>query len=123
MPTYCIMCGKRRPGIPVESDYVIEAIRWFKRNVTKDEQKNRLVVCKNDYPKYKKNRDRYTLRRFIYLSLGAVFVVLGLLLSFRIGTLLAGFAVLIFLYLISLMNYTPKLRIEVKTTASKKAKA
>jgi Ca2+/Na+ antiporter len=117
------MCGKRRPGIPVESDYVIEAIRWFKRNVTKDEQKNRLVVCKNDYPKYKKNRDRYTLRRFIYLSLGAVFVVLGLLLSFRIGTLLAGFAVLIFLYLISLMNYTPKLRIEVKTTASKKAKA
>ncbi|EQD59708.1 hypothetical protein B1B_08080, partial [mine drainage metagenome] len=37
-----------------QRDYVIGAIRWFKKNVTKNEKGHALVVCKACYPAYKK---------------------------------------------------------------------
>ncbi len=120
--TYCIICGKKKAGIPVEEDRVIYAIRWFKRNVTNNEQGNRLVVCKEDFAAYKKNRDRFVSRRMIYVGIGVIFLVLGLLVSFSLGTLAMGIIVIAALYLISLLNYMPTLRYE-ETKAGGRRKA
>ena len=114
MAIRCIICGKQRDGLEVKTDWVITSMRWFKRNVTKDEQGNRLVVCKGCYPIYKKNRDKYTSRQTLYLVLGALFIILGLLISsYDILRFLSaiGLSVIILavLYLISLLNYTPAL--------------
>lgn len=121
MPTYCIICGKQKTGIPVENDYVLDMLKWFKRNVTKNEQKNRLVVCKEDYAAYKKSRDRYIFRTALYLTIGGLFLILGLVISFSLATFLTGAGLLIFLYLLSLLNYTPKLRLEEQNAQSKKS--
>jgi predicted nucleic acid-binding Zn ribbon protein len=118
--TYCIICGKKKPGIPVKNDYVLDAIRWFKTNVTKNAQNNKLVVCKEDYSVYKKNRDRYVSRQIIYLVIGILFTILGLFLTFSISTLLVGLGIVAFLYLMSLLNYTPKLNIDANNGARTK---
>lgn len=122
MATYCIVCGKQKGGLPIEEDNVIRTIRWFKRNVTKDEQKNGLVVCRDDYEEYRKNRDRFTTRRAIYVAIGVLMLVLGLALSLRIQTLLLGSAIIIALYMLALLNYTPKLKISDKALNQKKQK-
>lgn len=121
--TYCIICGKKKAGIPVEEDRVIYAIRWFKRNVTRNEQGNSLVVCKEDYATYKKNRDRFVSRRMIYVGIGVIFLVLGLLVSFSLGALAMGIIVIAALYLMSLLNYMPKLKYEeTKAGVARKAR-
>ena len=122
MATYCIVCGKQKSGLPIEEDNVIRTIRWLKRNVTKDEQKNELVVCRDDYEEYKKNRDRFTTRRAIYVAIGTLMLVLGLALSLRIQTFVLGVAIIIALYIMALLNYTPKLKISDKAPNQKKQK-
>ncbi len=112
--SYCIMCGKERDGIQVEEDHVLGAVRWFKRNVTKDEKGNRIVVCRDCYPEYKKRRARYESRQRVYLALGVAFVIISLLVSPRAVTVLVSFAVLAVMYLFSLMSYIPKIGIEKK---------
>lgn len=109
--TVCIICGKERVGIPVKNDYIIEAIRWIKTNITKNEKNNRLVVCKECYPKYKKERDRFISRFAIYVGLGVVFVITGSLIG-GFGALLYTLPVLLLLFLLSLLNYMPALDIE-----------
>lgn len=117
---YCIMCGKQRNGIEIKSDRVLEAIRWFKRNVTKDEKRNTLVVCKECYSTYKKNRDRYTSRQALYAILGFLFAVFSLLLSPQLTTVLLCIIIFAVLYLLSLLNYTPALSIK-ETKANRSA--
>src|SRR5271157_3202259 len=101
MPSsYCIMCGKETEGIEVQNDYVLSALRWFKRNVTKDEKKNRIVVCKACYLDYKKK---------LYLALGIVFLITFVVLSPKAETVLISLVVLAVLYLFSLFSYIPKI--------------
>ena len=64
--SYCIVCGKEKKGIEIEYDIVIKGIRWFKRNVTKNEKNNVLVVCSSCYSLYKKSRDKFELRERLY---------------------------------------------------------
>ncbi len=120
MPTYCIMCAKQRQGLPVEDDHVLNALRWFKRNVTKNEQRNKLVVCKEDYPKYKRNRDKYVLRGMIFVSLGVLFMLLALIIS--LSMIIPAFIVFLLLCALSLMNYTPKVRTDSGGLTSKDTK-
>ncbi len=110
MKSYCIICGRERNGIEVEEDFVIKSIRWFKRNVTKNEEGNKLVVCNECYPKYLKYRRRFVGREIIYLTLGFLFLVFGLIVSFRLSTLIIGLLLILFLYLLSLLSYMPKLK-------------
>lgn len=107
--SYCIMCGKERAGIPVRGDYVLGAVRWVKRNVTKDEQGNRIVVCRECYPEYRKRRGSFESRQRLYLALGVVFTAASLVMSPRATTLLVSLLVLAMLFLFSLMSYTPKI--------------
>ncbi|MEM0159195.1 MAG: hypothetical protein QXT89_01855 [Candidatus Micrarchaeaceae archaeon] len=112
MKEYCIICGKEKQGIPVEEDSVIAAIRWFKRNITKNEQHNLLVVCKECYPKYAKERKSYESRRTLYIALGIAFIIISAIVSPRATTIAIAVAVAAFLYLLSFLSYMPKLDIE-----------
>ena len=114
MATYCIICGNKRNGIPIRNDYVLEVMRWFKRNVTKDEKGNRLVVCKECYPKYKKNMDRFNSRQAIYMVLAGLFFIFTILTAPILQAVSLSIMVFIALYLLSLLNYTPGLQITEK---------
>ena len=87
----CIICGEKKNGLAVRNDYVIESVRWFKKNVTKNEKNYRLVVCKDCFLKYKKARDSYQRKELMYTTLGAVFAVLLVFISrFSISAFAAG---------------------------------
>ena len=117
--SYCMMCGKERKGIEVQDDYVLGALRWFKRNVTKDEQGNRIVVCRDCYSDYKKRRGTYESRQRLYLALGVLFVIISLIISLRALTVLVSLLVLAVMYLFSLMSYVPKIRLGSGSTTNK----
>jgi hypothetical protein len=106
------MCGKQRVGIPIRDDRILESMRWIKRNVTKNEKGNMLVVCKEDYPAYKKRRDKYTSRQALYIAIGVIFMILGLVVSISVSTVLLSILIIAALYLLSLINYTPALRLK-----------
>ena len=110
--SYCIICGEEKKGIEVENDLVLDSLRWFKKNVTHDEKNNILVVCRDDYPKYKENRAKFEFRKKFYLGLGFVFVLLMVLLSRAITALLSGIGLMLLFYALSLLSYTPRLKIK-----------
>jgi len=108
----CIICGLPKDGLEVKEDYVINFIRLFKRNVTKNEKGYRLVVCKDCYPKYAKQRKRFDTRRATYITLGVIFTALFLVVSpNKLAALAYGVLITLFLYLLSLVNYVPALNI------------
>ncbi len=112
--SYCIVCGNERDGIEIKEDHVIKAVRWFKTNITRNEVNNRLVVCKECYPKYEKARHRYQSRRIMYTALGVIFAVLSLAVSPRLETLAVAVLVIALLYALSYLSYMPSLVIRVE---------
>lgn len=110
--SYCIVCGKERNGIAVEDDYVLGSIRWFKERVTKNVKNNRLVVCKECYPKYSASRKKFEFRQKVYVGLGIAFAAVSLIVSPRLPTLLVSIVVFAFLFALSLMSYTPRITIK-----------
>lgn len=113
--TYCIICGNQKKGIPVEDDFVLDLIRWFKRNVTKNEQGNRLVVCRECYQKYSAGRRRFESRQRRYLVLGILFLLVSVLLSQQLSTLIVSLFVVALLYAFSFLSYMPKINIKKAT--------
>ena len=110
MEDACIICGKRIAGLEVRDDHILSSIRWFKRNVTRNEKGFRLVVCKDDFPKYYKQRKSFERKRSLYLGLGIVFAIaLFVMSSFNLYSLLYGLGIVVFLYLLSLVSYMPAL--------------
>ncbi len=105
-----MICGEKKKGYEVEEDFVIKGVRWFKKNITKNEKGNKLVVCNKCYPKYVEYRDKFIRRQRIYLLLGFLFLLLGLLAAPSLSSLLFGLGIIFFLYLLSLINYVPKIR-------------
>jgi len=104
----CIICGEKRPGLEVRNDHILESIRWFKRNVTKNEKGYHLIVCKECYRTYKKARDSYVRRQVLYTILGIVFAAFITVFSAnRLEALLMGLGIIIFLYMLSLASYMP----------------
>ncbi len=103
----CIICGKETRGLEVREDYVIGAIRWFKRNVTHNEKGYGLVVCKDCYVKYRKARDSYTKKQVSYTIIGIVFAILLVAFGRSLGSVFAGAVIILFMYLLSLLSYMP----------------
>lgn len=104
----CIVCGERRNGLEVRTDRTIAAIRWFKRNVMRNEKGYRLVVCRDCYPKYRKAKDSYQRKQIAYTTLGIVVTVFFVVFSSkRLMALLSGFVIIAFLYLLSQLSYMP----------------
>jgi hypothetical protein len=114
--TYCVVCAKQRKGIEVDDDAVLESIRWIKKNITKNEKGNRIVVCRDCYSAYKASRSRYEGRQRIYVALGVLFAVLSLFISPALSTLGVSVGILTMMVLLSLLSYTPK--ISIKTAQS-----
>ncbi|ASI14038.1 membrane protein [Candidatus Mancarchaeum acidiphilum] len=104
----CIICGQQKPGLHVKDDFVLDSIRWIKRNITKNEKGYKLVVCKEDYKKYLKERNKYIRRQIFYIAIGIVFAALLIIMSGgSIGAILFGLAIILLLYLLSLLSYIP----------------
>jgi hypothetical protein len=114
----CIICGENKPGIRIKEDTVIRSIKWIKRNITKNEKNNTLVVCRGCYPKYSKERSKYTSRQVLYIALGILFAIFSLLLNPAPLTLLIAAMVLLFFYGLSLLNYSPALDVQKKGKVS-----
>ncbi|MGA3020779.1 MAG: hypothetical protein ABSD68_02420 [Candidatus Micrarchaeales archaeon] len=109
---YCIVCGKEKKGIEVEEDAILGSVRWFKRNVTKNEKGNKLVVCKDCYAEYKKDRKKYESRQRVYMILGAIFVMISMVLSPSVMTLVISLVIFAMLYFFSLLSYMPRINIK-----------
>lgn len=104
----CIVCGNKKPGLRVREDYVIHTMRLVKRNITKSEKGYTLVVCRDCYKKYDKARHTYERRRITYVALGVVAAAFWVILSGgKIGGIAAGVILVAFMYLLSLLSYTP----------------
>lgn len=105
----CIICGEKKNGLEVKEDYIIQIIRWVKKNITKDEKGHRLVVCKDDFAKYKKSRDSYKRKQAIYIALGVIFTIFlaGVSGPRVFSALLLGTGVTMFMYLLSQLSYMP----------------
>ncbi len=114
--SYCIVCAKEKKGIEVEDDFILDSIRWLKENVTHNVQNNKLVVCKDCYPRYKPARQKYESRQKMYLVLGVLFGMLILLISPRAATVLIAAVLVIACYILSLLSYTPKIHIKNQHT-------
>ncbi|MEM0074698.1 MAG: hypothetical protein QXS17_01640 [Candidatus Micrarchaeaceae archaeon] len=96
----------------MQNDFIISSIRWFKKNITKNEQNNKLVVCKECYTEYSSARKRYEGRMKLYLALGIIFALFAIIVSSdKLYALGIGVLVVALLYLFSLLSYTPKLKI------------
>ncbi|MDE1824809.1 MAG: hypothetical protein KGH61_02205 [Candidatus Micrarchaeota archaeon] len=115
--SYCIICGDEKNGLPVQNDMVLDAIRWFKQNVTKNEKGNRLIVCKECFPRYADRRKKFENRQATYLAIGIIFAALGLIFSFSLTTLAVAILLIVFLYLLSLLNYVPKVALPSHKTS------
>ena len=112
-------CGERKDGLEIRNDYVIEAMRWVKRNITKNERGYRIVVCKEDYPRYASARKKFEGRQKIYLALGIIFAITVLLAGRNPTAVFYAIAVLAFIYLFSLLTYVPALNIPGEKGAKK----
>ena len=110
--TYCIICGKERKGIAVEDDFVLDSIRWFKRNVTKNERNNKLVVCKECYAKYAPARRKFESRKRLYLALGVIFATLNLIIDRSLVSILVSALILLLLYALAFLSYVPRISIK-----------
>jgi hypothetical protein len=101
---------------------MIDAIRWFKTNVTKNAKNCRIVVCKECFVKYKKSYDSYQKKQIIYTILGVVFAALLVAISGnRLVALLCGIVIAIFMWLLSQLSYMPSVEMP-KVAAAAKAK-
>jgi nitrogen fixation/metabolism regulation signal transduction histidine kinase len=107
--TRCMYCGENKDGLEIRDDYVLYTMRWVKRNITRNERGYRIVVCKEDYPKYAKARKRYEGRQKIYIALGLIFAVLVILAGRSALSVFYAIVVLVFVYLFSLLTYVPAL--------------
>ena len=114
MENRCIVCGKKRDGLPVVDDAVIKTVRAVKWKVFKKRSNNRLTVCKQDYPKYSKMREQFEKRRTAYLALGIVFAIVLFVSSPSIGALLVGLFIIALMYLLSLLSYAPMVKMPKK---------
>lgn len=112
--SYCFVCLKKRDGIGIKRDYVLDSLRWAKKKLGRESSGNRIVVCKECYPQYTKLRKKYVSRQYTYIGLGTVFIILGLLIHPSIGAFLVGLGLLVFLFLLSLLSYMPELDLPSK---------
>ncbi len=110
--SYCIICGLERAGLGVQADWELGVIRWFKKNVSRNERGNRLVVCRQCYPKYQASRGRYESRQKLYITLGVIFAAVSLLVSPALTTVLVAALVILLMLALSLLSYTPKISIK-----------
>jgi hypothetical protein len=96
----------------VEDDFVLNSIRWFKRNVTRNEKNNRLVVCRECYPRYSAARRKFESRERLYIALGVIFAALNLIVARSLTSLLVSAAIILLMLALAFLSYTPRISIK-----------
>ena len=91
---------------------MLTAIRWFKTNVTHNEKNNRLVVCKECYPRYAESRRKFESRERLYVAFGVIFAALNLLVSRSLSSIAISVVIVLLLLAFSFLSYTPKISIK-----------
>ncbi|MCL4389724.1 hypothetical protein M1397_03930 [Candidatus Marsarchaeota archaeon] len=109
----CIICNSVREGLPIKVDGVVTALRWLNSHTIKHKNPYAPVVCKECFVKYSKARKSYERKRISYLIIGFLFAILLIVGSHGTDPIayLFGLAVIVFMYLLSLISYMPKLDI------------
>ncbi len=107
----CIVCRQEKEGSPVLDDPYIKTVRAIKTRLG-IAAGNRLVVCKEDIPKWREKRKRFEKYVMWFAFLSFVFFVSFILVSPSI----AGFAYMlvgiILVMAIPLLTYSPGIRDE-----------
>ncbi|MGC8687201.1 MAG: hypothetical protein ACP5RM_00685 [Candidatus Micrarchaeia archaeon] len=119
----CIICGQEKPGIEIKEDYMVSLIRWFKRNVTKNEKGYHLVVCRECYVKYKKQYDSYVRKEIAYVTIGVVFAALMIVMGSAnlVSAVAFGIAIIVFMYLLAQLSYMPALKLPTRQVGGEAA--
>lgn len=112
-----MLCGRERDGIEIREDNVIKAIRWLNRSILHKVRDNKIVICRDCYERYRKQRKRYVSRQRLYIILGLL-LDSSILIHPTISTFGLGVLLLLFLYLLSLLSYTPDLKVDAAATVS-----
>jgi hypothetical protein len=114
----CIICGEEKNGLEVKEDNVIKLIRYFKRNVTRNEKNYRLIVCRQCYPKYSKERSSFMKRMTFYVGIGVVFGIIAIVVApLNIASYVIAAIVICLMYLFSLLSYMPAITVPQSASA------
>ena len=114
----CIICGEHKDGLDIRVDNVVLAIRWLNSHTFRVSNPYRPTVCKECFPKYYKARKSYEKKQVAYVILGFLFAIFLVLASGgRPAAFLFGFAIIAFMFLISLLTYVPTVDIPAEGRA------
>jgi hypothetical protein len=117
--TRCIICGNKKNGLAVRNDFMIDAIKWFKTNITRNVKNCRIVVCKECFLKYTKAHDSYQKKQIVYIILGVVFAILVIAISGnKLLALFSGAVIVAFMWLLAQLSYMPS--VEMPRIAAKR---
>jgi len=118
MKTVCIICAQEKNGLGVKDDWMIGAMRWVKRNITKNPKNYNLVVCKECFLDYKKKRDGYERKQMLYAVLCIIFLVaLAITTRLNPGAIVIGLVITLFLQALAQLSYMPP--VDIPTTNAK----
>lgn len=107
----CIICNEQKEGLEVAPDSFIRTLRWLNSHTIKHKNPYRPVVCRECFVKYRKMRKSFERKRIAYIVIGVLFAAV-LATSLKPLAVLAGLGVIAFMYLLSLVNYMPALRVQ-----------
>ncbi len=122
--TRCIICNQEKEGIGIKEDGLIHALRMLNSYTVKYKNPNYPVVCRECFTKYRKLRKGYERKLVSYLIIGVLFagfIIVGS--GGRPLSFLFGFAIIAFMYLLSVLSYVPELEIEQNKVSGTKPKA
>jgi hypothetical protein len=106
----CIICGKNKEGFEVEEDLFIKGIRKLKKFFG-IEKKNKLVVCKECYPKYLKLRKKFESKQRNFGIVVIIFFAIAILTSPDKISAIIYSLILSFVFLFILVfYYIPKVK-------------
>jgi len=115
----CIVCGQERTGYPVKDDIVLATLRGIKQRLHISTG-NKLVVCEEDVEKAQAKRARFEKYLMWYgILAAAVFFIILFSSSSPIALFWAAIAAL-FVMLLSLFSYYPKVIVSKPAEAGKK---
>ncbi len=125
----CILCGNEKPGIAIREDSILgvyrKVVHAFRTVTGRGALNNRnyhLVVCRDDYQKYRKMRSSYVRKEVTYVGIGIVFTALMMIVSpSKLLALLYGLILIAFLFLLAQVSYMPALDIPQEGHAAEQA--
>ena len=118
----CIVCGQEKTGYPVEDDVVLSTLRAIKQRLGISTG-NKLVVCKEDVEKAKEKRARFEKYLMWYGILAAAAFFIVLFSSSSLFVLLWAPIAALFVMLLALTMYYPKVILPKSDEAEKEKKA